>query len=427
MIQAQHLQVDFNLVGGILACVIGGIAAMIVVGIYFKSLVVVPFNEVHVVSHGKRITQYDGSGRYVFLRVFHGRTIIPKHVLDIEPQLIKLHDVDKLPFGVEISVKVQVTDPPKSAATLTTIDHSTISKVVEDTVMSAARSVAMERNILEIMKNREEIEKAIYAMVQDALSKLGLSPVIFDIKNIRDIEGSDVIASLEKVKIAELRRNARISEATHDSEAVKIEVEKEKDAKVKSEQMKKEEEVAHYEREKLASEQKLVLEEKRLKVEQQNAEKMAEIERNKKIMLAKADSEAVSIKAQADSNAVKLKLEAEAEGIRLRGIAEADAIRQKAEAMKQYNETTAQMKILELLAKAQVDSAEQIAKAVGPNNKIIYLPSGGNGNSDGNFLGNFLPKIDALLQSGLLQGGLSELIAKVGLATKTAQAAASGR
>ncbi len=427
MILAQTYQLDNSMIGGILAGIIGGIVALIVVGIYLKSLVVVPFNEVHVVSHGKKITQYDGSGRYVFLRAFHGRTIIPKHVLDIEPKLIKLHDVDKLPFGVEISVKVQVTDPPKAAATLTTIDHNTISKVVEDTVMSAARSVAMERNILDIMKNREEIERAIYAMVQDALSKLGLSPVIFDIKNITDIEGSDVIATLEKVKIAELRRNARISEATHDSEAVKIEVEKQKDATVKSEQMKKEEEVAHYDREKLASDQKLVLEEKRLKVEQQNAEKMAEIERNKRISLAKADSEAVSLRAQADSNAVKLRLEAEADGIRMRGTAEAEAIKQKAEAMKQYNDTTAQLKILELLAKAQVDSAEQIGKAIGTNNKIIYLPSGGNGGSDGNFLGNFLPKIDGLLQSGLLQGGLSDLIAKIGLATKAGQTAASGK
>ena len=141
--------------------VIAVIAVIIIIIVMFKSLVVVPFNEVHVVSRGTKVTQYDGSGRYRYYKFLYGRTIIPKHVLDIEPALIKLHDVDKLPFGVEISVKVQVTDPPKAAQTLTKIDLNTISKVVEDTVMSAARSVAMERNILEIMKDREEIEKAI--------------------------------------------------------------------------------------------------------------------------------------------------------------------------------------------------------------------------------------------------------------------------
>ncbi|MHA1371418.1 MAG: SPFH domain-containing protein [Promethearchaeota archaeon] len=95
------------------------------IGMYFKHLVVVPFNEVHVVSRGKKISQYDGAGRYIYLPLFHGRTIIPKHVLDIEPPLIKLHDIDKLPFGVEISVKVVVSDPEKAASTLTRIDHQT--------------------------------------------------------------------------------------------------------------------------------------------------------------------------------------------------------------------------------------------------------------------------------------------------------------
>ncbi len=50
---------------------------------------------------------------------------------------------------------------------------STVSKVVEDTVMSAARSVAMERTILDVMKKREEVELRVYEMVDDALGKLG--------------------------------------------------------------------------------------------------------------------------------------------------------------------------------------------------------------------------------------------------------------
>ena len=253
--------------------------------------------------------------------------------------------------------------------------------------------------------------------VSDALSKLGLTPIIFDIKNIRDIDGSDVIATLEKVKIAELRSNARVSEATQNSEAVKIETEKAKDNAVKNEQMLKEESVARFDREKTMSEQKLVIEEKRLKVEQQNTERMAEIERNKKMIIAKADADAVMVKAQADQTAIKLKYEAEAEGIRLRGVAEAETIRQKAEAMKEFDEVSAQIKILEVLSKAQVDSASEVAKAIGANNKIIYLPGEANGNGNGNFLGNFLPKIDALLQSGILQDGLGQLFAKLKAST----------
>ena len=38
-----------------------------------------------------------------------------------------------------------------------------------------------------IMKDREAVEKSVYSMVAEALAKLGLSAIIFDIKNILDI------------------------------------------------------------------------------------------------------------------------------------------------------------------------------------------------------------------------------------------------
>lgn len=364
-----------------------------------------PFNEVHVVSRRQKVSQYDGKGRYTFFKFLQGRTIIPKFVLDIEPPLIKLHDQDKLPFGVEISVKVQVTDPPMAASRLTRIDHSTISKVVEDTVMSASRSIAMERTILEIMKEREEIEKAIYTMVSDALNKLGLSPIIFDIKNIRDIEGSDVIASLERVKIAELRKNARISEAKHNSEATIIEVEKRKDSLVKAENMKQEEEHARLNREKMVAEENLAVEFQRLEITGQNEQRIAEIEKEKKMTLAEADSEAVRLRAQAEADAIRMKLEAEADGIRLKGVAEAEAIFKKAEAMREYNDVSSNLKVIEILANAQIESSTQVAKAIGANNKIMYLPMNGEGMFSG-----IIPKMDALLQSNIVQDGLSEVI-----------------
>ncbi|MHA1513801.1 MAG: SPFH domain-containing protein [Candidatus Hodarchaeales archaeon] len=380
---------------------------------YFKTIVVVPFNEVHVLSKGQTVKQYDGKGRYRYYKFVHGRTIIPKFVLDIEPPLIKLHDKDKLPFGVEISVKVQVTDPPMAAKNLTRIDHSTISKVVEDTVMSASRSIAMERSILEIMKEREDIENAIYQMVSDALNKLGLSPIIFDIKNIRDIEGSDVIANLERIKIAELRKDARIAEAKQNSEATIIEVETRKNSIVKAELMKQEEEHARLNRELMVAEENLAVEERRLQIKEQNDQRVAEIEKKKKLLIAEAEAEAIQLKARAEADSVRLKLEAEAEGIRMKGLAEAEAIHSKAEAMREYNDVSSQMRMIEVLAKAQVDAGAQIAKAIGQNNKIMYLPM----NGDGMFSG-LLPRMDALLQSDLVRDGIAEVVEGLQTATK---------
>jgi len=392
------------------------LAVIVALVVYFKTNIVVPFNEIHVVSKGKTIYEHDGKGRYRYFPFLHGRTIIPKHVLDIEPGLLDLHDCDNLPFGVEISIKVQVTDPQKAAATLTRIDHSTVSKVVEDTVMSAARSLAMERTIISIMKNREEIEKSVYEMVSDALAKLGLSAIIFDIKNIRDIDGRDVIGSLERVKIAELIKKARISEAIQENEAKEVETERKKSTQVKFEKMKQEEEQARLEREREVAINQMLVEQEKLKIEEQKLTRFAEIEQKKAKILANAkreqrlieaqgDAEATERRAQAEANAIKLAAEAEAEGIRVKGLAEVDVLKEKSEALKQGS-VAAQLQILEILSQAQVDSAGKIADALGKNNKIMYLPVDSNG---GNILTKWLPKMEGLLQSGMLSKFVKQL------------------
>lgn len=398
--------------------VVGFILLMIFLYVYFKTIVVVPFNEIHVVSRGKKISEYDGKGRYRFYSFFHSRTIIPKHVLDIEPGLMDLHDQDNLPFGVEISIKVQVTDPQKAAATLTRIDHNTVSKVVEDTVMSAARSVAMERTIIEIMRDREAVEKAVYNMVAESLAKLGLSAIIFDIKNILDIEDQDVIGSLERVKIAELKRNARISEAIQDNEAREVEVERNKATEVKIQTMKLEEEQARLTKEKQMAIEQMMVETELLKIEEQKMTRLASIEKEKTTILAQANrdkqmleaqgaADAVRLAAQAESESVKMRAEAEAESIRMKGLAEAEILKKKSEALKQGS-YAGQIKVLEILSQAQVDTAGKIAEALGANNKIIYLPMDGKSN----LLSSLIPKLDGVLQSGMLDELVRQLKSK---------------
>jgi regulator of protease activity HflC (stomatin/prohibitin superfamily) len=394
--------------------VVGVISAVLFIIFYFKANVVVPFNEVHVIGKGNNVIEYDGKGRYRFIKFLHSRTIIPKHVLDIEPGIMDLHDKDNLPFGVEVSVKVQVSDPQKAAECLTSISHQTVSKVVEDTVMSSARSIAMERNILNIMKNREEIERAIYEQVADALSKLGLSAIIFDIKNIMDLKDSKVIASMERVKIAELEKDARISEAKHESEAEIFEVEKAKETKVKTENMVLEEEQARLNKEQEVATRQQSVQQELLKLEQERESKQAEIEKDKirinaeaakekKMLEAKAEAESIDVKAKAQANAIKLKSEAEADGIKAKGLAEVEILQKKAKAMKE-DPAVAQLKLMELLCDAQVKSSAEVANALGGTEKIMYIPDNGD-----NLLFKFLPKLETLVQSDAVKSLLSLL------------------
>ena len=56
-----------------------------------------------------------------------------------------------------------------------------------------------------------------------------------------------------------------------------------------------------------------------------------------------------------------------------------------------------QIELMKLFSVTQIDSAAKIAEALGVNNKIMYLPVGeGNG-----FMSSFLPKFQALIESGL--------------------------
>jgi flotillin len=275
--------------------------------------------------------------------------------------------------------------------------------------MSAARSLAMERNILDIMKKREEVEQAVYKMVENSLSKLGLTAIIFDIKNITDVADSDVIVQLERVKIAELRKNARISESIHNNKAIEVEVEKRKESKVKMELMKKEEENARLERELENTTKLRMVEDEKLKIAELKSKKLAEIARQQKLIEAQAEAEAIKLKVEAETEAIKLKAEAKADGIRKIGYAEADILRKKAEAM-EISKLAGQVKILEILSHAQIESAGKIAEALGSNNKIMYMPVDSNGNQ--NLLTRFVPQIDALLQSGL-PAELSKLLGGV--------------
>ncbi len=366
---------------------LGVLAVILYLIFYFKTNVVVPLDQCHVISKGGNIIIYNGKGRYRFIKFFHSRKIIPKVVLDIEPGLFYLHDIDNLPFGVEISIKVKVTDYKIAAAILQNINLESVRKIVEDTALSATRSVTMSNSIYEIMKDREKIEKNVYKMVEEALAKLGISAIIFDIKDIRDIEGGNVISSLERVKSAELERNARISEAEHLSKAKEVELER------KSELTKKE----------------MILKQEEMKVKELENIRQAEIDKKRKLLEAETKAEEVRKAAEAQAEAVKREAEAKAEAIKKQGLAEVEILERKSDALK-AGTVTAQLQLLEKLCDAQVQSAEKIASALGKNNKIMYLPSNGNGSD--NLISSLVPKLGGLVQSGVISEFLKELTGK---------------
>ncbi|MHA1130197.1 MAG: SPFH domain-containing protein [Candidatus Helarchaeota archaeon] len=303
-----------------------------------------------------------------------------------------------LPFQLEISCKIQVKDPNKAAESLGMIDEMHLKRITEDTVMSSARSICMQMEILTIMREREEVESAIYKLIVDSLMKLGLEPIIFDIKNISDAKESTVIKDFERVKSAELRKEARISKSVHLSEAEIMESERHKMSQVKHENDLMEEEKAKIQKEMMIAEKSRELVEKKMAIKEEEIRRAAEIQKEKLRLEAEAEAEAIRLKAEAEADAIKLTAEAEAAGIK-----------EKAKALEEYQkagESGMKIKSLEILADAMVRSSENVATALKTNSKLIML-GGGNGSGSinggtGQTLFNLIPMFSLLTENGLL-------------------------
>jgi flotillin len=349
---------------------------LIALAVWLNSIVIVPPNEAHVVVSKTKKNLYDGQGRYMFFKHFNRRIIIPKEVIDVDIPDIRLHDQDNLPLVVRISCKVQIKNPVKAAETLGNQVHDTLRRIVDDTVQSSARTICMQKDILTIMREREQIEEGIYRSLTGSFVKLGLEPIIFDIKDIRDDKDSSVIRDLERVKSAELDKNARIAEAENNSKAKEVEIEKEKLVAIQSEE----------------------LIQKKMLVKELEVKREAEIEREKEIILANAQAESTKLKAEAESQAAKLKAEGEAAGIR-----------EKAKALEQYNqagEEGLKMKALEMLTQAMIESSKELANALKLNSKVIIMGNGDTKGSGG--LMNLIPMAEFIKESGIIKNLIKE-------------------
>ncbi len=378
-----------------------------------KNFTIVGPNEAHVISGGKSAKVYDGYGRYVFMPFLYKRIIMSKTVIEVSIPMIRLHDRDNLPFAVEISCKVQISDPAKAAETLGHATAAEIRPIVDDTIQSAARSQAMLHELTVIMRDRDKIEESIYSSTTDSLARIGIKVTLFDIKNIIDVEGSSVISDLERVRSAEINKDARIAEANQTSEAEIVEAKKRSEAEISKQESFRASEEARYKQELYIAEQRRQLTLKEMEVLDADTRRKQEIEKERLIIEAQAiaeqqkleaqgKAEARIIEAKAQAEATKLKAEAEAESIKLKLEAEAEGTEKIALALQKLDAQGVSVKIAEIYADAQKVVSENIARGIQSNTKL-FLPMGAGSNS----LLSLIPTIETMKEAGL---SLSDLV-----------------
>ncbi|MCH8905505.1 MAG: hypothetical protein IH840_00320 [Candidatus Heimdallarchaeota archaeon] len=395
---SEHLNILYIVVG----------AAIFLGALYFyKNFTVVPPHEAHVIS-GRKFEVFDGSGRYIFFPIWQTRNILSKTVIEISVPRINLHDKDYLPFGVDISVKVQISDARKAAETLGIATPEHIRPIVDDTIQSAARSQAMQHDLKTIMRERDTIEESIYTSTTNSLSRLGVRVTLFDIKNIVDIEGSTVIADLERVRSAEITRMAREAEATQMSQAEIVESKKKSEAEIQRQESFRVSEEARLKQEQFIADQQTELTLKEMQILDAETRRKAEIEKvrveisangeaERNRLIAQGQADARLIQAQAEAKAIKLRAEAEAETIRAKLSAEAEGTEKLAKALKSFNEEGITVKIAEIYSDAQKTISENIARGL-QNNTKLFLPVGASGFGDS--ITSLVPSLIAMKEAG---------------------------
>lgn len=383
----------------------------IVLGLIFifllRGYTVVDLQEVHVLSGKGKVKEYTAGQSYLYFPYLEKRNIVPLRVLEIAIPRIKLMDMNNLPFGVEISCKVQISDPRTAVKALGQATPDEIRPIVDDTIQSAARAQAMKQTLITIMRERDEIEQAILAATNDSLARIGIRVVLFDIKNIVDVPGSTVIADMERVKSAELERLAREAEARENSAAEIVEAQKRAEAEIQRQNALKQSEMARLEQEMAVVEKQRELKLKEMDVINAQKKREAEIEAERiaieanaqaeqQRMIAQGNADSKLIQAKADAESLKLKASAEADSIRLKLEAEAEGTKALADALAKFTQEGIHVKLAEIDAEAKAKVAESIARGIQHSSKLI-LPS----NGVSNLFTNLVSGIETMKEAGI--------------------------
>lgn len=383
----------------------GGIVVGAAILFFLATYTVVDPNEAHVVvfmGRGRKVYSVVGEGNersktsYFFIPLLMKRQVLPLTNVRMAIDEIHLNDKNVAPFICDVISWLHIQDPIKAAERLD-FNHSegvfgSLREDLINVVQSVARAVAMEREVLEIMKNRKTLSESLSKDVDDVLQSWGIDLVNLEVNDIRDDseKRSTVIHDYETMRRAEIASMARKQIAEKDREAVESEQEnlrKSEIAKAVSleaatkRNIEREEVIGVSEMER---DKKIAMKKKEANLEQVDAEKTLVVgqARNRKeatIEVATGDAEAIRIKGEKDANVVKLKGEAEGSAITARGLAEAEAKSKMADALQKFNDAATNIEKIHAWVEVQKAFAEAQGK-VAENAEIKVVNSGKGGN-----------------------------------------------
>jgi len=332
--------------------------------------------------------------------------------------------------------------------------EETIRNIALETMEGHQRAIMGQMTVEEIYRDRKAFSVKVFEVASTDLLNMGIFVVSYTLKDIRDRDG--YLKALGMGRTAQVKRDARIGEATAKMESTIKEAEAEQrrmmskfendtliaeakreydlrkaandqevqtqkaisdlaralqDAKTKQ-QVKNEEmkiKIVERTRQIELQEQEILRREKEL---QATVMKPAEAEKYKLEKLADAEKQKKILEAEAEAESVRVRGEAKAFAIQEKAKAEAEQMRKKAEAWKMYQDAAMVDMVLNCLPKVAAEVAAPLTKT----KKVTMVSSGGGEIGAAKLTGEVLDVVNRLpnLVESMTGVKMSQALAKKG-------------
>lgn len=378
------------------------VAIIVLVIAFFSTYKVVSPNEAHIIvfmGKGRKIYSpaqvggVDGKTAYFFIPFLMKRFILPLTNVKLDIMDIHLNDKEMAPYICDVMTWLRIENPINAAERLDLTSDNVFESLHKDLiaiVQAIARASSMKQEILDIMRDRATFATGVSQEVDKVLSSWGVQLVNLEINDIRDQQGSAVIANYESMRKAAVQSTARIEVSKRDREAIEAEQDNRKLAEIAKATSEQEFTTKQLERdtiigtktqekEQIIAEAAAITNDKKIASLRVSTVGAAQVTKEAAIAEAEGRGEAIRIIGEKEANITSLKGKAQGEAIEATGLAEAAAKNAMALALQKYNDAATVIEKIRAGVDVQKAFAEAYGKiAANANIKVITSGKGGN-------------------------------------------------
>lgn len=351
---------------------------------------VVPPDEAHVrvMSNKQEVFMSDDNHKSGYWQIPFISVVqkVPLTNLNIFVKDIKLNDKNMAPFQCDINCFFNVSDPitavKRTGITIeqarfegSDISLDTLPEDFRAIIEGTIRGVATNQTLLDVYMKREILDKSVSAILSPLLPAWGLGLVDLEIRDIKDIQGSTIIADIERKIAAEISADARVKVAEQNARAQVTEAEQQKKAEL--EIAKNEEE---WQKRRIEKERTVAIAEadkSNRAATELNKANTAIVAAEQKLIVGRAENEKLKIQkeseatkiqigllAEANANKINIEGSATADIIRKTKLAEAEGLDKLAIAQSKYNEAAINIESIKASRDVQLGYAKAYGEAL---------------------------------------------------------------